>query len=536
MRELSKRRIEPFGERSSFDEDTGSATGSKSLWTKERGTPSAMNVNQQHANGSLPNDQGSASGRPDQPIDYRRQALAVGLELAKNATRARTFDEVQFILVNDTRALIPFDRGMLILHLDGKSFLAATNNQPQLEARSDFVRKANDLAPSLREVDRAVVLFAKDFKAENLPDKAAASLQAFVDYFQSSCIMLIPLSVYDNVIGHLVLEFFDQALPGEVETVTLLNMVPFLSSAVSDKWFLKRNRSTNKSFFRMISGVGGERVRPARWGKIALLLIVVALVAIGLTRSTDLRIGGTAEVAPEQEYYAFVELDGIMKNVLVKSGDRVDKGQLLALLDDQEIDYEIREAMRLLQSYKKEIQILRNMGAEKPSKLAEAKLVAIKAQRAQQKIEFLTWKKRFIEIRAPSSGTILTEQIDTLIGKRFKAGEPFCTIAPEEHLLLDIFIKESDVGYVQVGQRGEVFFNFRPDESYRLRVRDIAPKAEAKERLRNVFRVRATFEERPDKMKPGMQGIAHITTEKAAAWFVVSRRARTKINELLLAF
>jgi len=31
-----------------------------------------------------------------------------------------------------------------------------------------------------------------------------------------------------------------------------------------------------------------------------------------------------------------------------------------------------------------------------------------------------------------------------------------------------------------------------------------------------------------------MQGIAQISTEKASLWFVMSRRARTKLNEFLL--
>lgn len=188
------------------------------------------------------------------------------------------------------------------------------------------------------------------------------------------------------------------------------------------------------------------------------------------------------------------------------------------------------------ESYRKEIEILRNMGAENPSKLAESKLIAIKYQRAQQKIDFLTWKKRFVKICAPSSGTILTDRIDTLIGKRFKAGEPFCTIAPEERLLLDIFVRESDIGYVKVGQRAQVFFNFRPNEGRNLTVVSIAPKAEAKERLGNVIKVRTRFEHKPGQIKPGMQGIGHITTKRAGLWFVMSRRARIKLNELSLVF
>ncbi len=469
-------------------------------------------------------------------VDPGKQALAISLELSKNAVRARTLDDLQFILVNDTRSLLPFDRSLLIAHMDGKSRLVATNNQPSVERKSDFVKRVNDLAQSLKTVERALILLGNAPKAEGVDEAAESALKDYIEYAECSCLIVIPLSSYDHIIGHLLLEFIDNKPPGQVETLALMNMVPFLSTAFAEKWVLAENRSAKASFFDSVAGPGRrQRMRKSAL-RIGLLIALIAAVALAMITPMSLKVGGESEIAPEYEYFSFVEMDGIVKKVLVKQGDLVKKGQLLATLDDEELSYKIREAERLLKSYETEAEILRNMAAEDPKKLAESQLTLIKARRAALQLDFLNWQKRFLEVRSPTDGLVITERVETLIGKRFKAGEAFCRISPQDVLLLDIFVKESDIVFVKPGQKAEAFFNFRPDESHPLTVKKIAPRAEAKPDLGNIFTVEAAFESRPPNIKPGMKGIARITTEQAPVWFVVTRRLRTKINEILMWF
>ena len=115
-------------------------------------------------------------------------------------------------------------------------------------------------------------------------------------------------------------------------------------------------------------------------------------------------------------------------------------------------------------------------------------------------------------------------------------GEPFSDRAPKDELEADVFVRESDVSFVQENQKGEAFFNFEPDRPYPVRVKSISPMAEALERVGNVYRVRVTLLRKAPELKPGMLGIAHIDTRKASLWFVVSRRIKTKIGEILLSW
>lgn len=480
--------------------------------------------------------QASGAGQTEAQVDPARRALAIGLELAKNAARAKTLEELQFILVNDTRALLEFDRSFLIVHFGGKSELLAANNQPKLETRAAFVQKVGDLAPHLRDVDRGLILFSGSPHTQDItPDKAAA-LETFMKYSQCSSLMVVPFSAYDRVIAHLIIEYFGNNAPGEVETYTLMNMVPFFSSALAEKWVLHKKPFMRKTLFPGASGRQRIFEKLGPYGKAMLLIVPIVLIIVGFSIPVTLTVGGKAELAPQREYYAFVEMDGIVDKVLTKEGDLVKNGQLLAVMGDKEIDYKIREAKRSRESYRAEMEILRRLGAENPSKLAESQLVALKIQRAQQDLDFLNWQRGFLNIKSPVEGVVLTKKVESLIGKKFKAGEPFCKLAPHKALLVEIFVRESDVAFVKEGQSGEVFLNYEPKTARKVVVTRVSPMSETMEKTGAVFRVKADFTNSPAESKPGMQGIAHIDAGRASLWFVVTRRIATKLNEILLVF
>jgi multidrug resistance efflux pump len=422
------------------------------------------------------------------------------------------------------------------VHAEGRSELVATNNQPNIETKADLVKQVNNLATTLKPIDKALVLFSKNPLFKDLPAECSTALQGYMDYSGCTALMVAPLNSGNNVVGHLLFEFFGGAQPGEVEAVALLNMVPFFGSALSEKWLLDKKRSVRTIYNRAFS----RDQRSSGWGRfllrIALVGILAACLVVGMVTPVTLKIGGEAEVVPDFEYFAYVETDGIVQQVFVREGEVVEKGAVLAVLDAKELDYEIRKTQRMVDSYRTEIAILRNMGAEDPEKLAESKLVAIKAQRSRQELKFLEWQRQFLEIRAPAKGTILTPKVETLLGKKFKAGDPFCSLAPHERLSLDIFLTESDTAYVKPGQNAVVYFNYQPEVGRTLKIKNVSSKAETLERLGAVFRIRAEFDSIPRDIKPGMKGIAQIDTEETEMWFVVTRRLRTKLNEVLLYF
>jgi hypothetical protein len=470
------------------------------------------------------------------PQDQRRRALATGFELAKNAIRAKSLDEVEFVLVNDTRTLLPFDRALLIVHFQGESRLVAASNQPRLEQKSDFVQRVNALSRLLKPVQRGLILFPGTVKPEGIPDESAQALLDYVAYSRCSSLVLVPLSTHEEVIGHLIFEFYGDAAPGEVETFSLMNVVPFFSAALAEKWVLDKDPRVRDSYFKSISTDTSAQKKTRLFRQRLAAGIVAVLIVVLFFLPLTLTIGGHAEVVPDYEYFAYAGMEGIVDKVFVKEGEAVKKDQVVARLEEKEIQFKIREHMRAVESLKAEMEILRNQAAESPSKLADSQLVAIKMVRAKQELDFLRWQSQFLNIQAPVDGLVLTKKVESLIGKRFKAGEPFCRFAPPHSLLLEMLVKEEDVSYVKKDQLGSVFFNFQPNTAFPIRVHTISPKSDTVEHVGGVFRVRAAFEKMPPQLRPGMMGIGHIDTEPASLWFILTRQLRIRLNELSLYY
>ena len=98
---------------------------------------------------------------PDSNVDPRHKALAVALEFTKRLFEVRNLDDLYFVLTNDIRALIDFDRAFLILHLDDESKVVSVGNQPLLEINTKFYETANKLAAEVRNLKRGLFLAGK---------------------------------------------------------------------------------------------------------------------------------------------------------------------------------------------------------------------------------------------------------------------------------------------------------------------------------------------------------------------------------------
>ena len=467
--------------------------------------------------------------------ELKQKALAIGLELSKRALETSTLDELFFVLTNDIRTLVAFDRAALITHL-GNSGLAAATNQPVLQKKMDFYKRMSSLAEELREIDKGVFLSADTDSTQPLEQDLSKELRdrlfSYMGFSGSSFLLCVPLSHRKDVLGHLILEFYDKKLPSQIEILTLLSIAPFFASALSEKWLLRRKpgletlissrgKSTNRFQFRRVAA-----------GAVLVLAALALFFALPMTET----VGGDSEVLPRERFLAFVRTDGLVERINVKEDSRVQKGQVLAVLDPRDLDFEVKVAEKKFEILTQELMLLRRESGQEPSKLAESKLTELKRMSAWDELEYLKWKTRFLEIKAPVSGVVITREVDTLVGKKFKAGEPFCEIAVPSDLWVVIYVPEDKIGLLEKGQIGTISLNNEPGRPYQVRVAEIAPMAQAMPRLGNVYRVGATFVEFPKSLKVGMKGIGKIHTGRSSLASMIDRRLLTRWNQLSIYF
>ena len=471
--------------------------------------------------------------------DSKEKALALGLDFARRAFQANNLDELFFVLTNDLRILAEFDRALLITHIGGKSDFVSATNQPVLEKKQKFFAIVNELAAQLHTLERGIWLSSDETAAEKLEEQGLASatrdqLLSFMQFSGCSFLLCVPLVHQKGVLGHILLEFHGNIAPNQVQILTLLSIAPFLASALAEKWLMDARPTAWK---QILPGAGPTQ-RQARLVKrlvVAGILAVLAVCALFFV-TVSYTVGGESEIVPKEKHLAFAQIDGLVQDIKIAEGSRVVKGQVLASLDRTEIDHEIKTTTRQLDILTKEALLLRRQSGEDPSKLAESAIVELKRRNTWEELTFLKAKSRFLQIRAPVSGIVVTKDIDSLVGKRFSAGETFCEIAVPGGLWITVHVPEDKISLVQAGQSALLYLNSRPDMGFRVYVAEIAPVAEVLPRMGNTYRVRAPFPEAPEHVRVGMKGIGKIFIGELTPYQIIRRRFVERWNQLSIYF
>jgi multidrug resistance efflux pump len=463
------------------------------------------------------------------------------MEISKRASSMRSLDELYFLLVNDLRALIEFDRCFLITHLGGKSRFAAANNQPNLDDKSKLYEEISSLAPLLKTLVKAVILpnnnssGALEFPPEDITDELKDGLTSYLRSSDCTYFVCAPLLRQDSPIGHLILEFYGDKVPQQFEVLGLINIGPLISLALAEKWMMSLHPEVDSLVEP--HETSARRVQAfirSHWKPITIASLIAMFIIFLFPQYYT--VGGEAEIAPFERRAAFCKIDGMIEKVFVAEGAAIKENQVLASLERKDQDYAIETVQREVEILARQAKLLALESDETPSKLAERQILELERRKRLAELAYKKWQSRFLEIIAPVAGIILTKDVESLAGKRMKAGEAFCEIAVPGELVAEIYVPEDKAVLVKPGQEAYLYLNNNPGKGYTLKVQEVSPAVEVVPRLGNVCRVRAEFHSVPIGTKVGMKGVGKIFTERTNLWSVLAHGLLVRWNHLSLYF
>lgn len=146
-------------------------------------------------------------------------------------------------------------------------------------------------------------------------------------------------------------------------------------------------------------------------------------------------------------------------------------------------------------------------------------LFALKEQ-AQAKVEQVKQQLEKSAIHSPVTGVILRRHVE--LGELVKPGTVMFTVMDPKSLELTMYVPESDLQSVRIGQEVAVKVDAYPNKTFRGKIARIADKAEftpknvqtTKERTKMVFAVKITLTEGWEELKPGMPADVLVTPVK----------------------
>lgn len=234
----------------------------------------------------------------------------------------------------------------------------------------------------------------------------------------------------------------------------------------------------------------------------------------------------TGEVSDISRTDLTPEISGVVEELYVKVGDKVEEGQKIAKINDTVLRSQLDEALIALQLQQEQLDLKRRKwDTYKPEEKEAAKL-AVESARATTWTLQKQLKKNIVY--APTDGLVIKKYLE--VGEMASVAAPVVTISGEKGFEIEADIPESDIDKVKIGQRGEATFDaFPSDEIFYFTVSEIEPAATI---IQDVVYYKVTFkmEKEDSRIKSGMSTDIDILTSERKDVLAVSNQA-IKNNE-----
>ncbi|MHC4788081.1 MAG: efflux RND transporter periplasmic adaptor subunit [Planctomycetota bacterium] len=214
--------------------------------------------------------------------------------------------------------------------------------------------------------------------------------------------------------------------------------------------------------------------RPVRLRAVGVFLVVVGGLAYllgGIPATAGVRTPCALE--PYEQRVLRAEWAGFFARVHVKDGDRVQEGQILAELTNEELDFSIQHMQRRMEALAARIRMLETRHQ------ASAQAQKYRMEMLRKDLELLRQRKASLTVRAPFGGQIIAPELARTEGRFLNLGDPLFAIASLDKLRVVAVVSDADVPAVRAAQDEGVRIKFAsaPDRVYMARVERVHPSA-----------------------------------------------------------
>jgi len=434
-------------------------------------------------------------------------ARLIGLE--KKAREARDKDELNFLVVNETREIINYTNSFLLLksptdkyHVNAISDIATVDRTAPLVTFVEDVMNDKSLK-DLKEIELIdLEQFTKPMKRKkpnNIPQY----------------LLCVPIfSPQKGLQGYLILSRNDPFKENESELLGHLSRTyghaynTFLSN-YSIKDFLNKNFSGRK-----------------RW----IIIGVVFLILVFPIRMTST---APVEVVAKNPYLITSPFDGVVKKIIANNNDKVKSGDLLVILEDTDLlnDFNLaKQSLRLA-----ETELLRSRQSsftdnEEKSRLAElvarVDLKKAEVQSAQQKL-------KNSKIYSEQKGVAIVDRKLDWQGKPVAVGEKILTIADPKEIEFLIWLPVKDSIVIKENSKVRVFLDVNPISPYKGKLLRSTYEPELSPEEVLSYKLVSSFEGNKKIPRIGLRGTAKVYGSRVMLFYYLFRKPITFVRQLI---
>lgn len=430
--------------------------------------------------------QQSGPSQQEKKLAQSAQLLAAINQLTIKAFKAKNAQTLFFIILNDTVPIVFYNRATLWkIEKTGKMVLLGISGQVQVSKTTDLSKQWQVIANEIKEPNKIQELVHNE-----LPKETSA--------------IWLPIFAHEKAALGLWLERWDNASWKE-EEIEILKFLLLGYGAAYEKFYKKF------SLKRILSN------KPLGY------VIGIALVS-SLFLPVPLRVVAPCEIVPKNPTVIAAPLEGIIKAIVVRPGQEVNKGELLFEYDKRVPLQDLKVAAKKVEIVKAEVDKATAEAEKDKKSLAELGVAALKLRKEKLELALAEFKASQLDVYAPITGVAVLDAPEEWDGKPVKMGEKVLLIANPKETRVRMWIPEDDNIALNPEEKVKVVLNVMPEKTFQAKMIYIASYTHMTEKGVSSFIAEADWIQEEPEAKLGLKGSAILYGEKVSLFYWIIRK------------
>ncbi|MEM9409523.1 MAG: HlyD family efflux transporter periplasmic adaptor subunit [Planctomycetota bacterium] len=434
------------------------------------------------------------------------ETTSVMIDLFERWVELDSVDEACLLLVNELKKVIACD---LIAVGTSQGRTGKVVNVAAISGSARIERQSNDAMGFKKAMEECLALK----RCVRWPNSMECSPSGLVGHKS-----LVEQNRYQNVVSF--------PIPKSDDQDAFLGVITF-ANYVESKWFtidsmMSAVLSPVSKGIESVNKAQGGRTRKyvnwlrhnASWRNLVVSAALVTFLGLVLFWPIDHRIGCDCTVEPTTRRFVVAPYQGTLQKSNVQVGDLVQRGQILATMDAQDIQWELSTLKA------KRAQAIKSIDSNlSQQNVGQMQIDQLEVKRLDLEIQILEEKLDRLELKAPFDGIVLRGDLADVEGGRVDLGDTLFELTPSDRLHLKINLDEADFQFVALGNRVEFWLSSLHDHFTGI-VKHISPQAQLINN-QNVFVLEVEID-RCTEVRPGMAGTAHVlSSPKTIGWIYI---------------
>ena len=256
----------------------------------------------------------------------------------------------------------------------------------------------------------------------------------------------------------------------------------------------------------------------------SLVAVTVAPVKLEFRSQPIINSG---RISHKNQIHMAFKTAGLVQDIMVEEGDEVSAGQILAMLDLEEID---AQQMRAASHHKKAA-----ADSERYASLYKESLVSLQqmqdarsaADSAAAELKIANFNKKLSVIRATADGRILKRYVDS--GEMVQSGQAVFVLAENKQgSIVRVGLIDQDIVRVALGDPVNITLDAYPDRDFRGTVSEVASGTQASS---GTFEVEVRIDDQGYNLRSGLIARVEIMPASGEAQFYLPVESVVRVDD-----